>query len=134
MVIQLNDNEWGAAEQNLQAAVRDPAYPPAYVVLGMRKQSKRFVSGDLSRAAKTEFRFLCKRMWRSVPTATNSLLRRRWSFTGRCCAGREVARPGRENLCHRVRRQERKEREKERTPRPACLHSGETESLPSRLV
>ncbi|MGZ7056591.1 MAG: tetratricopeptide repeat protein [Candidatus Angelobacter sp.] len=34
-VIQLNDNQWGAAEQNLQAAVRsDPAYSAAYVVLG----------------------------------------------------------------------------------------------------
>lgn len=33
--IQLNDTQWEAAEQNLQAAVRsDPGYPAAYVVLG----------------------------------------------------------------------------------------------------
>jgi hypothetical protein len=73
-VIQLNDKQWGAAEQNLQAAVRDPAYPPAYVVLGDPYNKEVRFDGALA---------MTERAVALIPG---------------CCAGREVARPGREDL------------------------------------
>jgi hypothetical protein len=82
-VIQLNDKQWGAAEQNLQAAVRDPAYPPAYVVLGDPYNKEVRFDGALAMTERPSRLFLVVALagkWRG-PEERIFQWQRSWAFS-----------------------------------------------------